>query len=227
MTKPAKELEERLGYKFCNRELITQALTHKSCRAPHNNERLEFLGDAVLDLIVGEYLYMKFPEKSEGELSKLRASLVNEKSFKNIALELDLGSYVFISTAEENNNGRDKISLLSNTYEALMGAVYLDGGIENVRVIVTKLLEKVYPKIDMQTLFKDYKTLLQEFTQAFYGVAPEYTLISSTGPDHKKEFELAVVLKGRRLAQACGSTKKEAEQHAAEAALKILEKERD
>jgi ribonuclease-3 len=226
MKESIKKLEQRLGYQFKDTQLITQALTHKSYKKTKNNERLEFLGDAVLDLIVGEYLYMKFPAKSEGELSKLRASLVNDKSFKNLALELELGNHILISTAEENNQGRDKDSLLSNAFEAVIGAIYLDDGIESARKTAVSILEKVYPKIDMQTLFKDYKTLLQEFTQARFGVTPEYTLVRSSGPDHKKEFEMAVLLKGKTIAKARGNTKKEAEQNAANKAFKILEKDK-
>ncbi|MDR2790269.1 MAG: ribonuclease III [Campylobacteraceae bacterium] len=223
MREDIKRLEERLCYQFKDMQLVIQALTHKSYKKTKNNERLEFLGDAVLDLIVGEYLYMKFPSKSEGELSKLRASLVSDKSFKNLALELNLGEYLLISAAEENNYGRNKESLLSNAFEAVTGAIYLDGGLENARKAAVALFEKVYPKIDMQTLFKDYKTLLQEITQAQFGVTPEYVLVRSSGPDHKKEFEMAVILKGKTLANASGSTKKEAEQNAAEKTLKILE----
>ncbi|MDR0408351.1 MAG: ribonuclease III [Campylobacteraceae bacterium] len=219
-----KELEQRLGYKFKDAQLITQALTHRGYAKVKNNERLEFLGDAVLDLVVAEYLYMKFPSKFEGELSKLRASLVNDKSFKNMALKLNLGSYILISVAEENNKGRDKASLLSNAFEALIGAIYLEGGIKNVKKVIITLLESVYPKIDMETLFKDYKTLLQEFTQAHFGVTPEYVFLRSFGPDHKKEFEMAVTLKGKELSKARGNTKKEAEQSAAKEALEILER---
>ncbi|MDR1614413.1 MAG: ribonuclease III [Campylobacteraceae bacterium] len=226
MKKSIEKLEQRLGYQFKDIELITQALTHKSYKKNKNNERLEFLGDAVLDLIVGEYLYIKFPAQAEGELSKLRASLVNDKSFKKLALELNLGSYMFISSAEENNEGRIKDSLLSNVFEAIVGAIYLDSSIENTKKTVISLLEKVYPKIDLQTLFQDYKTLLQELTQEHFGVTPEYTLLRSSGPDHKKEFEMAVLLKGKKLANARGSTKKDAEQSAAKKALEILKKEK-
>ncbi|MDR1461495.1 MAG: ribonuclease III [Campylobacteraceae bacterium] len=225
MKKSFEKLEQCLGYKFKSAQLITQALTHKGYAKVKNNERLEFLGDAVLDLIVGEYLYMKFPTKPEGELSKLRASLVNDKSFKNMALKLNLGNYILLSAAEENNKGRLKASLLSNAFEALIGAIYLEGGIKNAKRVIITLLENTYPKIDMQTLFKDYKTLLQEFTQAHFGVTPIYTLLHSFGPDHEKEFEMAVLLKNRELAKARGNTKKEAEQSAAKNALDILEKE--
>jgi ribonuclease-3 len=225
MKESIEKLEQSLDYRFINEELITQALTHKSYKKNKNNERLEFLGDAVLDLVIGEYLYMKFPAKSEGELSKLRASLVSDKSFKKLALELDVGRHILISTAEENNKGRDKDSLLSNAFEAIVGAIYLDGGIESAKKAVIPLFEKIYPKIDMQTLFKDYKTLLQEFTQANFGAIPEYDLVCSSGPDHNKEFEMAVLLKGKKLAKANASTKKEAEQKAAKKAIGILEKE--
>ncbi len=218
-------LQERLGYQFKDKNLITQALTHKSYKKPYNNERLEFLGDAVLDLIVGEYLYRTFPQIAEGELSKMRASLVSEKGFEKLAIKLGIGEYIFISTAEENNKGRDKASLLSNAFEAVMGAVYLEAGLEWVRAFVEDLLESVYPKIDMQTIFKDYKTTLQELTQARYGVTPEYLLLRAFGPDHKKEFEIEVKVHDRTLSSAQGKSKKEAQQEAARLALAILEKE--
>jgi len=225
MRKSFDKLEKCLGYKFRDGELIAQALTHKSYTKTKNNERLEFLGDAVLDLVVGEYLYTKFPTKPEGELSKLRASLVSEKGFAHLALKIKIGEYILVSAAEENNQGRNKASLLSNAFEALMGAIYLESGLESVKEVVTKLLESVYPKIDIETLFRDYKTTLQELTQAHFGVTPEYMLLRSFGPDHKKEFEMAVVLRGRELARSKGGTKKEAEQGAAEQALEILAKE--
>lgn len=220
-------LEKRLGYQFENKNLIVEALTHKSYKKPYNNERLEFLGDAVLDLIVGEYLFRKFPDVAEGELSKMRASLVNEKGFEKLAIKLGLGQSIFISAAEENNRGRNKPSLLSNAFEAVMGAIYLEAGLEWVRTFVEKLLEDVYPQIDMESIFKDYKTTLQELTQARYGVTPEYTLIRSFGPDHKKEFEVAVSVRDRQLSRAQGKSKKQAQQEAAHLALAILEKEEE
>jgi len=128
-------LEEKINYQFDNKKLLDEALTHKSCKKPYNNERLEFLGDAVLDLVVGEYLYRKFPNFHEGDLSKLRASIVNEKGFQKFAKELNLGSYIYISVAEENNNGRHKASICSNAFEAVMGAIYLDGGLKEVENI--------------------------------------------------------------------------------------------
>jgi ribonuclease-3 len=218
-------VEERLGYQFRDKNLIIEALTHKSFKKPYNNERLEFLGDAVLDLVVGEYLYRKFPDVAEGELSKMRASLVSEKGFEKLALNLKLGEFIFISVAEENNKGRIKASLLSNAFEAVMGAVYLEAGLEWVREFVEKLLERVYPQIDMQSIFKDYKTTLQELTQARFGVTPEYVLLRAYGPDHKKEFEVSVKVHERTLSSASGKSKKEAQQKAAQIALEILTKE--
>ncbi len=218
-------LQKRLGYQFKDQNLIVEALTHKSSKQPYNNERLEFLGDAVLDLIVGEYLYHEFKDVAEGELSKLRASLVNEKSFEKLARLLNLGEYIYVSLAEENNSGREKSSLLSNAFEAIIGALYLEAGLEKARTLTISLLEEAYPKIDMDAIFRDHKTTLQELTQAHFGVTPEYRLVRSFGPDHKKEFEIAVSIRGKDLALASGKSKKEAQQKAAMMALEILKKE--
>lgn len=216
------KLEERLGYKFKKQELIIEALTHKSYKKPYNNERLEFLGDAVLDLIVGEFLFHKFPDSDEGILSKIRASLVNERGFTMLAKKIDLGSYIYLSAAEENNDGRDKSSLLSNAFEAVIGAIYLEGGLEIAREIAVKLLNETHQKIDLQSLSKDYKTTLQELTQATHGVTPDYVLLRSFGPDHKKEFEIGIVLNDETIATAQGKSKKEAQQKAAFIALDRL-----
>jgi len=214
-----KQLENELKYRFKNSNLITEALTHKSYKKSYNNERLEFLGDAVLDLIVGEYLFHKFPSEDEGILSKIRASLVNEKAFKKLAEAINLGDCILISPAEENNEGRKKSSLLSNAFEAVIGAIYLESGIEIAREILIYLLENNYEKIDLNSLSKDFKTALQELTQAEYGVTPDYNLIRAFGPDHKKEFEIEIRLNGKFLASAVGRSKKEAQQEAAKIAL--------
>jgi ribonuclease-3 len=218
-------LENKLNYHFKDRTLLKTALTHKSSKQPYNNERLEFLGDAVLDLIVGEYLYHKFPNVSEGELSKLRASLVNEKGFEQLARLINLGEYIYLSLAEENNNGRQKPSILSNAFEALIGAIYLESGLKKATEVSLKLLEKAYPKIDLATVFKDYKTTLQEITQAHMGVTPQYIVTGSSGPDHKKEFVIMVKINEREVAQAKGKSKKEAQQEAAKQAIEKLKKE--
>ena len=220
-----KKFSECLGYQFKNKNLITEALTHKSYTKEYNNERLEFLGDAVLDLVVGEYLFKLFPNAEEGILSKLRASLVNEESFNKLAKEIHLGDYLFVSQAEEHNNGRNKPSLLSNAFEAVMGAIYLEAGLEKVREISLQLLSKVYDEISEEKLLKDYKTTIQEITQAHFGATPEYRLMNSFGPDHKKEFEIAVIINDKEYARAKGHSKKVAQQKGAKDAIDILRKE--
>ncbi len=225
MDKNLQILQKRLDYQFKDQNLIIEALTHKSYKKSYNNERLEFLGDAVLDLIVGEFLYHKFPDVAEGELSKLRASLVNEKGFEKLAQILNLGNCIYISLAEENNKGREKSSLLSNAFEALMGALYLEAGLEKTRKACIHLLELAYPVIDMEAIFRDFKTTLQELTQAKFGDTPEYRLIRAYGPDHKKEFEMAVVIQNKEISRAIGKSKKEAQQASAKLALEVLKEE--
>jgi ribonuclease-3 len=227
MSKDIKKLEEALGYSFKTPKLITEALTHKSYKQPYDNERLEFLGDAVLDLVVGEYLYRKFPKSNEGKLSKIRASLVNEDGFNKLAKYLNLGNYIYLSNAEEKNGGREKASLLSNAFEAVMGAIYLESGLKKVEEISLRLLELNYKSITLDDLFKDFKTSLQEITQARYGIIPEYDVIAARGPDHKKEFEVAVLINDKEYARARGKSKKIAQQEAARLAVEMLNKEKE
>jgi len=221
----AEDLQKSLGYQFQNDKLIAEALTHRSYSKDFNNERLEFLGDAVMDLIVGEYLFFHFPKSEEGTLSKLRAALVNEESFTKFAKKLNLGKYLLLSNAEENNGGRKKPSILSSAFEAVIGAMYLDGGFEITKKIAIELLEKIYPVINPDDLLKDYKTNLQEITQAHFGEVPEYKVISTSGPDHKKEFEIAVYIQGKQYTSAKGKSKKVAQQEGARKTIEILKKE--
>jgi ribonuclease-3 len=217
------ELEKRLDYEFKNKNLIIEALTHKSFNKPYNNERLEFLGDAVLNLIVGEYLYNKFSKAPEGELSKIRASLVNESGFTILAKNIELGKYLYMSMAEDNNDGREKPSLLSNAFESVMGAIYLETGINRVREITYKLLEESYDTINLTALFTDYKTALQEITQAKFAIIPEYKLVKTFGPDHKKEFEICVIINGKNYGTARGNSKKATQQKVAKMAIDKLD----
>ena len=226
MLKNVESLEKSLGYEFKDKKLITEALTHKSFKKPYDNERLEFLGDAVLDLIVGEYLYKKFSKSAEGNLSKIRASLVNETGFDKLARYLNLGKYILLSNAEENNGGREKSSLLSNAFEAVMGAIYLESGLEVVNAIAIDLIEKNHKEISLDSLFSDYKTLLQELTQSLFGVTPEYEVVASRGPDHQKEFEIAVSIQGKEYAKAIGKSKKIAQQESAKIAIEMLKEEK-
>lgn len=226
MIKGIENLEMSLGYEFKDTKLIIEALTHKSYKKPYDNERLEFLGDAVLDLIVGEYLYKKFAKSDEGNLSKIRASLVNETGFDKLARYLKLGDYILLSNAEENNGGREKSSLLSNAFEAVIGAIYLESGLKVVELIAIDLIEKNYEEISLTSLFSDFKTLLQEITQARFGVTPEYIVIASRGPDHQKEFEVAVNIQDKEYARAIGKSKKIAQQESAKIALDVLKEEK-
>ena len=221
----AEDLQKSLGYQFKNEKLITEALTHRSYSKTFNNERLEYLGDAVLDLIVGEYLFHLFPEAEEGILSKLRAALVNEDAFTKLAKRINLGKYLFLSPAEENNGGREKPSILSSAFEALIGALYLEAGFDKAKEIALKLIKEEYPTISPQELLKDYKTTLQEITQAHFGVVPEYKLLSAKGPDHKKEFEIGVFIHDKEYARAVGKSKKAAQQEGARLTIERLKKE--
>ena len=226
MHKKIDTLEKRLGYKFQDKNLIIEALTHKSYKQPYDNERLEFLGDAVLDLVVGEYLYFKFDKSDEGKLSKIRASLVNETGFDKLARALNLGDYILLSNAEDNNGGREKSSLLSNAFEAIMGAIYLEAGLAKVQEISIKLIEENHEEISLDSLFRDFKTTLQELTQARFGITPEYKVLASRGPDHKKEFEVGVYIEDKEYARAIGKSKKIAQQEAAKLTVEMLKKEK-
>ena len=220
------QFQKKIGYFFSDIALLKEALTHKSVKKNAHNERLEFLGDAVLDLIVGEYLFKKFPHSPEGELSKMRASMVNEKAFARVARFLNIGKELFISQSEEQNNGRNKDSILSNAFEAVMGAIYLESGLERVREIMHKLLKEAYEEINPQSLSSDYKTTLQELTQALFGVTPEYVVLDSKGPDHDKEFLIGINIADKNYGQSVGKSKKEAQQNAAKIALEILGKQK-
>lgn len=226
MSKNIEILEDKLGYKFKDKKLIIEALTHKSYKQPYDNERLEFLGDAVLDLIVGEYLFKKFKKSDEGKLSKIRASLVNEAGFNKLAKALNLGEYIYLSNAEQNNGGREKSSLLSNAFEAIMGAVYLEAGLSKVDEIAIKLIETNHKEISLDSLFNDFKTTLQELTQSRFGLTPEYKVVASRGPDHLKEFEVAVIIQDKEYARAIGKSKKIAQQESAKIAVDMLMKEK-
>ncbi|MEA3498589.1 MAG: ribonuclease III [Campylobacterota bacterium] len=217
--KKYQELEECLGYQFENKDLIIEALTHKSYKKVFNNERLEFLGDAVLNLIVGEFLFKKFPSSAEGVLSKMRASLVNESGFTKLAMAINLGDYIYLSDAEERNQGRYKASILSDAFEAIMGAIYIESGIEKLKPMILKLLKDNYDEINLDELFSDYKTALQEVTQARFGAIPVYKLESAVGPDHDKVFELSLWINEKHYATAKGKSKKLAQQAAAKIVL--------
>ena len=218
-------LQKKIRYYFRDENLLRKALTHKSFDKHTNNERLEFLGDAVMDLIIGEYVFRTQERGNEGDLTRIRAAMVNENSLANLANNIDLGKYLFISFSENRNKGRKKPSILSDAFEALMGAIYLDGGLESARAVAHNLLENEYREVEIESLFVDYKSALQELTQAICGNLPKYVLLKSSGPDHSKKFTMQVLINGEEFATARGKSKKEAEQICAKIAYNRIKKE--
>lgn len=218
-------LQKKIKYYFRDENLLRTALTHKSFDKRANNERLEFLGDAVMDLIIGEYVFRTQERGNEGDLTRIRAAMVNENSLANLANNIDLGKYLFISFSENRNKGRKKPSILSDAFEALMGAIYLDGGLESARAVAHNLLENEYREVEIESLFVDYKSALQELTQAICGNLPKYVLLKSSGPDHSKKFTMQVLINGEEFATARGKSKKEAEQICAKIAYNRIKKE--
>jgi ribonuclease III len=224
-------LEAKLGYRFRDGRLLEAALTHRSFlneqQPPgrEHNERLEFLGDAVLGLTVGHLLMEQSPVRSEGELSKKRAAVVNEEGLARVAVQIGLGDWLFLGRGEEQTGGRHKPSLLADACEAVMAAIYLDGGYAEA-LRVARLLFDPRLREAQEGPGADYKTRLQERAQAALHCAPRYAVTSETGPDHDKIFEVAITLSGREYARGTGRSKKEAEQRAAAVALQIVERER-
>lgn len=219
------ELEEKLGYRFKNRGLLEHAMTHSSYANEHrgagltSNERLEFLGDSVLGLVVADYLYKKHPDMPEGELTRTRAALVCEGSLHEAAKGLDLGHYLRLGKGEDAGGGRRRPSILADATEAMLAAVYLDGGMEAVRPIIRAL---ILDKEQEKAADRDYKTALQELVQRTPGAAVYYKLVRESGPDHCRSFEMEASVDGRVIGTGAGRTKKEAEQMAAKAALEKL-----
>ena len=212
-------LEESLQYKFKDRRLLLQALTHSSYRYEtgqvQDNERLEFLGDTVLDLVISEYLYQRFPDSNEGVLAKARASLVCAKNLARHAVELSLGKYLLLGRGEEKNGGRRRASILADAFEAVIAAIYLDGGYEACRRVVMGIFQADFPaELSKQELL-DSKSALQEYTQVHYHTSPEYQLKSMWGPDHARQYRVAAYVKGQMVGEGIGKSRKAAEQAAA------------
>jgi ribonuclease-3 len=226
-----EELENRLLYRFRNRQLLLNALLHRSYVHENpqlqvsDNERLEFLGDAALDLAVSDLLIHRFPHYKEGELSRLRAELVNERQLALLAEELHLGEALHLGRGEERSGGRHKPSLLADAYEALLAAVYLDGGLQALLEVVERHFARLLAEDEESPYDKDAKTRLQELVQAREKVTPYYRLEAEEGPDHHKVFRVSVWVKETILAYGSGPTKKAAQQQAAERALRLLDAE--
>ena len=221
-----KELHRLIGYEFKNKDLLTTALTHSSFANEAKggikyNERLEFLGDSVLGIVVSNYIYLHCPDLPEGKLTKLRASLVCEKSLYVYAKQIELGKHIRLSKGEKRSGGDDRPSILSDAFEALIAAIYLDGGIEPARNFIFRF---VIPDIKSSKpkKFKDYKTALQEIIQKNPEEKLTYVLVKETGPDHDKHFVVEVHLNSNVIGKGGGRRKKEAEQKAAREALELM-----
>ncbi len=220
------QLEKQLGYHYRNEELLRFALSHSSYANElfkdnlRSYERLEFLGDSILGFVTAEFLYKTFPTKLEGELTRIRAELVCEKNLASVAKQISLGDYLLLGHGEEQGGGRHRSGILSDVVEALIAAAYLDGGFEEAKGIITRL---ILPKIKEVTRTHDYKTELQELIQQKKNQTLSYELLGEQGPDHCKEFFVRVLLNGKELGRGSGSSKKRAEQDAAAQALEHMQ----
>ncbi|MEW6108712.1 MAG: ribonuclease III [Nitrospirota bacterium] len=220
-----EELEQKINYVFEDKRLLLEALTHKSYyhenkdRTSFYNERLEFLGDSVIGLIVVEYIFLHEKKYEESVLAKIKSYIVCESILAEIASSISLGKYILLGKGEESSGGRKKQSILSDALEALIGAVYLDGGYEKTRMMVLNFYKDRIESAIKSGEFYDYKTELQEKSQLLYGILPEYRLIRQQGAEHKRVFTVAVYLDGKKLGVGSGRRKKEAETMAARKAL--------
>jgi len=225
LTKVFNELEELLGLHFRDKDLLTNAFIHRSYPNEHaecpfdSNERLEFLGDAVLELSVSEYLYHTYPNHPEGDLTNYRSAIVNTASLAETAKKLKLGDYLLMSKGEEESGGRESEYLLANALEALLGAIYLDKGYEAAKNTVAKFLLPKLPAIVKSEAYKDAKSKLQEIAQEQMAITPHYQVLSEWGPDHDKHFLIGVFVGKKKLGEGKGSSKQRAELDAAEKAL--------
>ncbi len=226
LNKNLEEFEEKINYTFENKELLTVALSHSSYanekkKSRHSNERLEFLGDSVLSIVVSQYLFEHFKHLPEGELTKIRASLVCEKALHEFAQKIDLGDHILLGKGEENTGGRQRASILADAFEAVIAAIYLDGGLDAASKHILRFIPK---DIDSRhsVSFSDHKTILQEIIQKNPEERIEYKLVGQSGPDHDKAFEVQVYLNSNVIGTGKGKSKKEAEQMAAKEALELM-----
>ncbi len=225
------EFQAALGIPFRDKSLLSRALTHRSYfnenpDLPYlDNERLEFLGDAILDFVAAEFLYQRFPELSEGDLTSLRAALVRGETLARFAADINLPPYLLMSHGEQAARGRERAPLLAGAFEALIGALYLDQGLDAARVLILRLLPNEAEHVHHQRLDRDAKSMLQELSQGKLQVTPQYRLVDTRGPDHAKEFTIQVVIKDQVYGQGAGRSKQIAEQEAARVALEALQAE--
>lgn len=219
------KFEKLIGFNFQNKELLKQAFLHRSYLNEHkevtlpHNERLEFLGDAVLELVVTDWLYRNYPDKPEGQLTAYRAALVNANTLADLASNLDMGEFLLLSRGEAKDKGRGRQYILANTFEAVIGAIYLDQGYETASKFIA---EQIFPQAEeviKKTLVADYKSNFQHKAQEFLSVTPAYKTLTEEGPDHDKKFTVGLYINNEKISEGSGRSKQEAEQSAAHAGL--------
>lgn len=224
LNKDREKLQKIIEYEFGDPEILATALTHKSYSAEtgveNYNERMEFLGDSILSAIVAETLYLRYPRENEGKLSQFKAQIISAHNLSDWAREMDLGGCIYLGKSEDTKEARQRESLLCDVFEAVTGAIYLDGGFENVKKFVLRFLNDC-----REIEITDYKSRLQEILQSIYKELPKYKIIKEFGPDHNKKFEAAVYIKSKFLGKGVGNSKKKAQQSAAEQAMKNIKTE--
>lgn len=226
-----KQIEKNLGYQFKNRDILYNALTHSSYNNENNieykfnNERLEFLGDATLELIISEYLYRNFPDLTEGEMTKMRARIVCTDSLAESAFQLDLGDMIIMGKGEVMSGGRTRKSIMANTMEAVIGAIYLDRGFHYARNFVMDKLHKIIINVKNGNVNRDYKSILQEIVQREKNHSLKYQLVKEEGPDHNKKFYIDVIIDNKVAGSGVGKNKKEAEQQAAKEGIGLFNRQ--
>ncbi len=232
MRKESSEFEKKIGVSFLNKDLLKEALTHRSYLNENpewpvsHNERLEYLGDAVLELATTEHLFSAYPDRQEGELTSLRAALVNYQMLGKVAREISLEHFLFLSKGESKDAGKAREVILANAMEALIGAIYLDQGYESARAFIEKFVIAYLQDIIDQKLYRDPKSFFQEIVQEKKKVTPSYRVLREAGPDHQKTFFVGVFLGDALVAEGSGSSKQEAESAAAKAALELFEEKK-
>lgn len=218
-------LQKSLKIKFKDKSLLNRALTHRSFVNEYrtglqDNERLEYLGDSVLAVVINEYLFKRYEEYPEGDLAKIKSAVVSESTLARVASEINLGSFLLMGKGEERSGGRERESILANTFEAIIGALYLDAGLKESKKYILSLLKSHIERIDKLSYLRDPKTALQEYVQGKYKERPQYEIVNESGPDHEKQFTVKLFIHGRDISTGVGTSKRKAEM---DAAKKILE----
>lgn len=225
---PVNQLEDKIGLKFKDPQILFQALIHRSYinenkpQKLESNERYEFLGDAVLELWSSSQIFNLFPQYSEGDLTNLRSLVVRTENLADVAEQIGIGNFIQLSKGEETHGGRHNISLLADTFESIVGAIFLDQGVESANKFLNKFLLPSINTISQKKVYKDPKSIFQEIAQAKEGITPHYLTISESGPDHQKMFEVGVYIGDRLIATGNGNSKQKAEESAARAATELL-----